>query len=758
MDNTKDCSNNPSEKDPLVFPDQDHKLNLIQTFLKQYSDKETIRESTSMHIAEGQKEIVLFIAKRDSDGNTLLHLAIQENQTKVFNQIIKECNVNAKNNKGESPLHYAAANNRVEFTKALVENGAIVNVEDNDGKTPLHLALTNQNVQLSEILFENRAVVSKKYSKESGPLYDAAKSGNLEMVKLLMMNGFKTVDGNGDSNCPLVAAVWNGHLEVVKYLMRKGNKHIKTITVDRFELLKYCVKPDRADIFKYLVDVGVKTTIINLLTYARQYCCYNVWKYLLTSGSKVNANTCSQETELHWALRAGQMETVKIIVNSPANYFENDSLVCKLAVHIAVENGNEDILELLLNEGFSFEGCFENIKPIHVAATFESTRLVELLLKAGADINSIVDHSLTPLHFAASTVQPTVVKFLLEKGADPHKTCDYDSSPLTHALDMLKGLYGNHPTISTLMYKNILKIMEMLIPKVAVTPDYWNYAIEIEVSRDKSDAKSEQDINNSKFQLAMIKIVFNYLKQDEVTSLSLCALNGKKDKLIDSPELLHIVMEYNDLKSCSDIEIRLWKNTYECNLLLISYADSVKNLTNIEIEFKDDASYQLHGKDKTVFLKLIIARLVLIVTNYNSKVVKFCKKHNLNDWRKECRKQKFSLQETKVDDNLNLTFYDVLTLPVGKFAKCTRNESFLQNIASSHSKFPAYAEFLRVSIEKGQRRNDLINDCVNHIISLVDRSYKIRISKSDIHEIFHYLSVFDLRRFSAACSTNFFRL
>ncbi|XP_043469328.1 ankyrin-3-like [Leptopilina heterotoma] len=769
MDNSNDGSDPSDGSDPQVSPDHDHKLNLIQAFLKHYSDKETESGGMSMPTAEEQEEMVLLTAKRDRDGNSLLHLAIKENQAEVFNQIVGECNVDAENNRGERPLHCAVADNRIEFALALIENGATVNVEDKEGKTPLHLALKNQNVLLAEILFDSHAVMSKEYLNKFKPLYCAAQSGNLEIVKLLMTNGCKTVDSyEGDYSCPLVAAVRQGHLEVVKYLMRKGDKDIKTITVDRFHLLSSCVKPERVDIFKYLVDVGVKAEG-DFFWGASFWKRYNIWKYLLTSTSKMNAYTCSQETELHWAIRSGQLETVKVIVNNPASYFKSNSLTSQLAVHIAVENGNEDILEFLLNEGFSFEGCFSGVKPLHVAATFNNTRLVELLLEAGADINSIAVEHLTPLHFAASAIQPTVVKFLLENGADPSKTCRYGSSSLKFALDMLTGLFEDGPTITTVMYEKLLKVMEILIPKVEITPEYWHYAIKMKISRDKSDlnsygqksndaSKSEQDGSNLQFQLAMIKVIFNYLKEDQVESLSLSALNGKEDKSIDSPELLQIVMEYNDFKSCSDIEIRLWKNSYECNLLLISYADSVKNLTNIDVEFKNDASFQLHGKDKTVFLKLIVARLVLIINKYNSKVSKFGRKHNLNDWRKECGKQKVSLQNTKVDENLNITFYNVLTSPVSKFATFTGNENFLQSIASSYTKFPAYAEFLKVSIDKGKTRNDLMDNCVNHMFNLVGRSYKIRISKFDIGKIFQYLSVFDLRRFSAACSKSFFRL
>jgi len=52
--------------------------------------------------------------------------------------------VNAKDNKGKTPLHHAVAGVRMSFDRAsqilplLIDHGADVNARDNEGKTPLH--------------------------------------------------------------------------------------------------------------------------------------------------------------------------------------------------------------------------------------------------------------------------------------------------------------------------------------------------------------------------------------------------------------------------------------------------------------------------------------------------------------------------------------------------------------------------------------------------------------------------------------------
>ena len=47
--------------------------------------------------------------------------------------------------KGRTPLHYAAAIDRVDICYLLLNRGADATQEDSRGKTPLDYALTNQN-------------------------------------------------------------------------------------------------------------------------------------------------------------------------------------------------------------------------------------------------------------------------------------------------------------------------------------------------------------------------------------------------------------------------------------------------------------------------------------------------------------------------------------------------------------------------------------------------------------------------------------
>ncbi|MEU6587028.1 ankyrin repeat domain-containing protein [Nocardia sp. NPDC046763] len=54
---------------------------------------------------------------------------------------------------------------------------------------------------------------------------------------------------------------------------------------------------------------------------------------------------------------------------------------------------------------------------LHIAADRGDLETIQLMLRAGADINQLGDMGLTPLHYAYLHHQQTVVDFLIENGA-----------------------------------------------------------------------------------------------------------------------------------------------------------------------------------------------------------------------------------------------------------------------------------------------------------------------------------------------------
>lgn len=66
---------------------------------------------------------------------------------------------------------------------------------------------------------------------------------------------------------------------------------------------------------------------------------------------------------------------------------------------------------------------------LHLVASVGTVEEADLLVDAGADVNSLGDMDYTPLHYAASRGRPEMVTRLLELGADPTLRNEFGTTP-----------------------------------------------------------------------------------------------------------------------------------------------------------------------------------------------------------------------------------------------------------------------------------------------------------------------------------------
>lgn len=66
---------------------------------------------------------------------------------------------NARDSKGQTPLHFAAMRGDAAKARHLIDKGARINAEDNKGQTPLILALLAPSAGVTDLLLENNASI-----------------------------------------------------------------------------------------------------------------------------------------------------------------------------------------------------------------------------------------------------------------------------------------------------------------------------------------------------------------------------------------------------------------------------------------------------------------------------------------------------------------------------------------------------------------------------------------------------------------------
>ncbi len=150
------------------------------------------------------------------------------------------------------------------------------------------------------------------------PLWCAAVANKLEVVKTLIKHNADVNATSDTQSTPVRSACYMTNIDVVKYLVDSG-----------------------ADIHKPNMNGG--TCLINSVQ-NEELC-----RFLIKKGASVNAQDNSGNLALHYAIREGRMETVKLLMSVCSNpYVCND--FGDDAIQTACLRGYADILDFLLSK------------------------------------------------------------------------------------------------------------------------------------------------------------------------------------------------------------------------------------------------------------------------------------------------------------------------------------------------------------------------------------------------------------------------
>ena len=154
-------------------------------------------------------------------------------------------------------------------------------------------------------------------------------------------------------------------------------------------------------------------------------------KFLLASGADLHA-TDKVGTPLHWAAGNGQLEMVRFLISQGADInLKNQSRIDPWRGHTALFNaaagGHVKVIEMLLREGANAdEKTNKGLTPLMEAASQGKNDAVKALIKAGADVSAKTDEVIlkksivhfTPMLMAVMSGDEETVLTLLLNGAD----------------------------------------------------------------------------------------------------------------------------------------------------------------------------------------------------------------------------------------------------------------------------------------------------------------------------------------------------
>ncbi|MFT4257664.1 MAG: ankyrin repeat domain-containing protein [Pseudoxanthomonas sp.] len=313
----------------------------------------------------------------------------------------------ARDRHGMTALHLAAALGRDEAVKRLVAQGALPTTRAADGQTPLGVALSSGRRDLADWL-EWRGWPLPGRALVAADLPAAAMAGDTDALRKLLELGFE-VDATDAQGCTaLLRAAGGGHRAAVDLLLARGADPQHAASTGATPL-SAAVSMRQADIVGTLLQAGAQLEQrlpggVTVLMLAAALGLPDIAARLLTAGADAHASDEQGLTPLHCAGLFGFIARDRprlvalldiLLLAGAEPEVAAAGLVTPLLLLLGAraEPGtacDEDVvlagLERLLEEEVSLEVQDpRGFGPLHLAALHGLPRVVQRLLRAGAD-------------------------------------------------------------------------------------------------------------------------------------------------------------------------------------------------------------------------------------------------------------------------------------------------------------------------------------------------------------------------------------
>lgn len=274
----------------------------------------------------------------------------------------------------------------------------------------IYVAVVEEEVEtVADLIAKGANVNSMRQWDETTLLYLAVESNNFEISKLLLDAGANPNAAKWDTLIQL--SVQSNNIDITKLLIKAGADVNETMVLLGMTPLQWAVNSNNIEIVKLLVNAG----------------------------ADVNAYTSSLESPLEMAIQRRNVNLIKFFLNFIPDVNSIKNKFGTQALHLAVHSGNSRVVKLLLDAGADVNVKNNDETTLHEAVRAENVRILKLFLSAGAEVNEPDGSGNTPLHYAAEFNKilacPLILKLLIKAGADVNKCNNSNRTAFTHSVD-----------------------------------------------------------------------------------------------------------------------------------------------------------------------------------------------------------------------------------------------------------------------------------------------------------------------------------
>jgi len=327
------------------------------------------------------------IQARDDEGATPLHWAIKTDRPPMTSFWLESgASPAATNLAGQTPLHLAVTSGLVEQVKLLLAANTPTAARDTNNLTPLDIATKTQHAEIIRLLLGKETAGARPERGVVQAIHKAAEADNLAALAALADEKGKLELRNELGFTPLAVAVRGGNLGAAALLVDKGadvnardpegNTLLQQILtahtfvrspVPESWLARAAEDSAKAKFLPYLKkrdDGDVPEPIVQLSA------------FLLAAGADVAATNNAGRTIVQMVANEEIMER--------AMFFDD---------------GREEFMKLLNLAGGKLSAADDNgDTPLHLAGRSTDADQVKALIAGGADINATNRRGRTPLH------------------------------------------------------------------------------------------------------------------------------------------------------------------------------------------------------------------------------------------------------------------------------------------------------------------------------------------------------------------------
>lgn len=359
---------------------------------------------------------------RFEDGQTPLHLAARRGHAGYVTYLIeRNVPVNVKDASTSTPLHDAVRSGDITITGILLSAGADPNQVDSAGNTPLHLVMpVAARSEIFNRLLSAGADPNRKDSYGETPLHIAARLGMSEdIIKALLSAGADINERNKKGITPLSLAIERSQMTQANLFIKLGaDIHAEDIEGQTAltRAIKAGIEMTQAVITEANIQArdsrGATPLHIAVLGKANP----EIINYLISRKSDVNARDKNGDSPLHIAVRNNDRASGELLLAYGADvYNPNVSGESALKAALTRMGGRQD---WVLNSNVIKSADGAGNTPLHLAAEWQLTSVVDLIIEKGGDPNARNANGETALFNAVKADSDVTIRKLLSNTGD----------------------------------------------------------------------------------------------------------------------------------------------------------------------------------------------------------------------------------------------------------------------------------------------------------------------------------------------------